>query len=265
MKYYIPTYNECREIVKKYPPKTFFENKKLYDKYKFSFFNYRLAEHKHFLESNAFEMKGITFFHHEGISKHYLMFNKFWELNQYPEFVYDNFKDKKIKKVMMKEDGNLISFIDLPDGRIISRVKQGFLSNFNIAANNFIKQNDTYYNFIKYCLKNDIIPLFELVGEHRLVLKYPKNDLILLNLRNNLTGEYLDNIDYDMSGINVVKKVNYNLEELIELSKKEKYIEGWVVQFEDDTLLKIKTEWFYNMNNYILNKLGMKRHKTINS
>jgi hypothetical protein len=111
------------------------------------------------------------------------------------------------------------------------------------------------------CLKNDIIPLFELVGENRMVLKYPKNDLILLNLRNNLTGEYLDNIDYDMDGINIVENVDYTLLELIDMSKKEKYIEGWVVQFDDDTLLKIKTEWYYNMSNYILSKLGMKRHK----
>jgi T4 RnlA family RNA ligase len=261
VKYNIPTYKECVQITQNFPSKTFFETRKIFDDYKFSFFNYRLAEYKHFKEANAFEMKGITFSHFNGKSKHHLMFNKFWELNQYPEFQYDHFKDKKIKKVMVKEDGNLISFIKLPNEKIISRVKQGFKSSFNKIANEFIEKTPVYYNFINYCLDNEIIPLFELVGENRIILKYDKNDLILLNMRNNLTGEYIDKIDYDMSGINIVKNENYTLEELVELSKEKEEMEGWVVQFDDDTLLKVKTQWYYAFTDFILKKLEMKRRK----
>ena len=257
----IPTYKECLKITKQYPPKTFYENRKSYDGYNFSFFNYRLAEYKDFAESNAFEMKGLTFLHYNGESKHYLMFNKFWELNQYPEFTYENFKDKKIKKVMVKEDGNLISFIKLPNGKIISRVKEGFKSIFNVTANNFINNNLHYYNFISYCIDNDIVPLFELVGDNRIILKYDKNDLILLNMRNNLTGEYLDVIDYDMSGINIVRNENHSLYELVELSREKEDFEGWVVQFDDDSLLKVKTQWYYDYTDFILNKFDMKRGK----
>lgn len=254
-KYYIPTYEECVEITRKYPPKTFYESKKLYDNYKFSFFNYRLAKHEHFVESNAFEMKGITFLHHNEKIHHYLMFNKFWELDQYPAFTYENFKDKKIKKVMVKEDGNLVSFLKLPDGKIISRVKGGFKTLFNKEANDFIYNNLTYYKFIEWCLDNNIVPLFEIVGKNRIVLKYDKSDLILLNLRNNLTGEYLDKVDYNMSGINVIKTEDLSLEDMIELSKTREDFEGWVVQFEDDTLLKVKTDWYYEIKNYIVKEL----------
>jgi len=260
-KYYIPTYRECLRITKSFPPKTFYETRRLYDDYKFSFFNYRLAEYKQFREANAFEMKGITFLHHEGVTTHSLMFNKFWELNQYPEFNYDLFKDKKIKKVMVKEDGNLISFIKLPDGRIISKVKEGFKSIFNKTANQFIQDNPIYYKFIEYCIDNDIVPLFELVGENRIVLKYDKNDLILLNLRNNLTGEYIDYLDYDLEGINIVRNENHSLDELVELAKEKEYFEGWVVQFEDDTLLKVKTQWYYDYTEFLLDKFNMKRKK----
>ena len=229
MIYHIPTYKECIDIVNSYPPKTFYEKRKKYEDYKFSFFSYRLAEYKHFKESNAYEMKGISFFHYNGETKHSLMFNKFWELNQYPEFTYEHFKDKKIKKVMVKEDGNLVSFIKLPDDRIISKVKEGFHSTFNDTANQFIKDNPTYYNFINYCIDNDIVPLFELVGDNRIILEYEKNDLILLNMRNNITGEYIDKIDYDMKGINIVRNESHTLEELIELAKTKEDFEGWVV------------------------------------
>jgi T4 RnlA family RNA ligase len=260
-KYYLPTYKECLNITKQFPPKTFYESRKLCEEYKFSFFNYRLAEYKDFKEANAFEMKGITFLHHEGHSKHYLMFNKFWELNQYPEFAYEHFKDKKIKKVMVKEDGNLVSFLKLPNGNIVSRVKEGFKSTFNLTANNFINNNPIYYKFIDYCIENEIVPLFESVGDNRIILKYEKNDLILLNLRDNLTGEYLDHIDYDLTVINIVRNENHTLEELMELAKEKEEFEGWVVQFEDDSLLKVKTQWYYDFTEYMLKKLDMKRKK----
>lgn len=256
-KYYLPTYEECVNITKKYPPKTFYESKKLYDNYRFSFFNYRLAEYKHFLESNAFEMKGITFLHTKDKKYRYLMFNKFWELDQYSEFKYDNFKNKKIKKIMIKEDGNLVSFIKLPNSKIISRVKGGFKTIFNESANKFLYKNIKYYNFVEWCLDNEIIPLFEIVGKNRIVLEYKKDNLILLNLRNNINGEYIDidNIDYNMDGINIVKTENLSFDDIIELSKTKKYFEGWVVQFEDDTLLKVKTKWYQEMKNYIIEKL----------
>jgi T4 RnlA family RNA ligase len=257
--YNIPSYQECLNVVNKYPPKTFYEKIKFYDGYSLSFFNYRYAGYKEFEESKAFEMKGITFLHHNGSSKAHLMFNKFWEINQYPQFNYDLYKDKKIKKVMMKEDGNLVSFIKLPNGKIISRVKEGLESKFNITSNKFIKDNPIYYNFINWCMNNDIVPLFELVGENRIVLKYNKNNLILLNLRDNKTGEYLDEVDYKMEGIDTIKRVNYTLDELMTLAKTEEEIEGWVVQFEDDIFLKIKTEWYYEMSKYILEKLNIKK------
>ena len=74
-------------------------------------------------------------------------------------------------------------------------------------------------------------------------------------MRNNLTGEYIDKIDYNLNDINIIKNVNYSLDELIYMSKHEENIEGWVVQFDDDTLLKIKTDWYNNTKKKILNIL----------
>jgi len=257
--YKIPSYEECVDICNKYPPKTFYEKKKICQGYNFSFFSYRLAEYRHFLESNAFEMKGLTFMHYNGVSKPYLMFNKFWELNQYPEFKYENFKNKPVKKIMVKEDGNLITFIKLPNNQIVSRLKEGFNSSFNRTANKIIAENKKYYDFINWCIENEIVPLFELVGENRIILKYDNNELILLNLRNNLTGEYIDNIPYNMDGITTVKTEDYTFDEIIKLSETLENKEGWVVQFQDDTFLKIKTKWYFEFSDYLLKKYGIRK------
>ena len=271
LKYFIPTYSDCLNIVYNNPPKTFYEKRKLFEGYDFSIFSYQTAEYKNFKnplkdfpEITAFEMKGLTFLHHEGKTFHSLMFNKFWELNQYPEFSYDNFKDKKIKRIMVKEDGNLISFVRLPDGRIFSRVKEGFKSSFNKTANEFYNTHDKYQKFISYCLDNNIVPLFELVGENRIVLKYEENNLFLLNLRNNITGEYIDweSLDYDLDGINIIKnETQYSFDDLISMAKEKEEFEGWVVQFEDDMLLKVKTKWYYGMTDFMLEQRGRERKK----
>lgn len=45
------------------------------------------------------------------------------------------------------------------------------------------------------------------------------------------------------------------------MAKTKEEFEGWVVQFDDDTLLKVKTQWYYEFTEYMLKKLNMKRKK----
>lgn len=256
MNFYIPTYQDCLNIVENNPKLYFYECKYLIDSYYISIFCYRYAKYNNFIlpiinkpKINALELKGISFvFDDNNDVKHYLMLNKFWELNQYEHCKYDLFKDKEIKNITTKEDGFLITFIKLPSGEIISQTKNGFDTPENIIANNFINNNVNYYKFINNCIENNIRPIFELVGP-TLYVKYNKEDLILIKLRNNNTGEYLNIKDYNISNISVVKEYNYTLDELIELKKNVANIEGWIVHFTDDTLLKIKTDWWINEKN----------------
>jgi len=253
MNFYIPTYEECLEIVKNNPKMYFYERKNIIDSYKLSIFGYRHAQYNNFMlpiinkpDVNALELKGISYvFNDDGtVFNHYLMLHKFWELNQYEHCTYDLFKDKKIKNITTKEDGFLITFIMLPSGDIVSQTKKGYDLYINILANSYIAKPD-YFIFIKECLLNDIQPIFELVGERSFV-KYVKPDLILTKLRCNKTGKYLNINDYNTYDISVVEehKNNYSLDDLLELKKTVNDIEGWVVHFEDDTILKIKTDWW---------------------
>ena len=101
----------------------------------------------------------------------------------------------------------------------------------------------------KECLLNNIQPMFELVGERSLV-KYKEPNLILTKLRCNKTGKYLDIKNHNTYDVSVVKEYkNYNLDDLLDLKKNKKYIEGWIVHFEDDTILKVKTDWWINKKN----------------
>jgi hypothetical protein len=65
---------------------------------------------------------------------------------------------------------------------------------------------------------------------NRIVLRYLQEELILLRMRDNKTGEYLDLNDYlDKIGSIKVVLLLVHLDELIERSKTEIDKEGWIV------------------------------------
>lgn len=253
MSFYIPTYKECLSMIDNNPLMYFYERKYVIDSYRVSIFGYRYAQFNNFMlpvietpNINALELKGISFvFDDNGeVFKHYLMLNKFWEMDQYEHCNKDKFINKEIKNVTTKEDGFLITFIMLPSGDIISQTKKGFDSEENLESNKYLDNKD-YFDFISYCLNNDIQPIFELV-DSSFYVKYDKQSLILTKLRCNNTGKYLNISDYNTNGIEVVEEYDYTLDELLEKKKEDKETEGWIVHFTDDTLLKIKTDWWIN-------------------
>ena len=77
--------------------------------------------------------------------------------------------------------------------------KAGHDSSVAIDATNFIKSIEhcfdkpKYNSFAKYCLNENKTPLFEYISPHnRICLKYTQTSLVLLAMRDNYTGEYLN-------------------------------------------------------------------------
>ena len=67
------------------------------------------------------------------------MLQKFWNLNQVAETQYSAVKYKIISNIYDKADGSLITFIKLPNNKIIAKTKGGFDNSQAIEAN--IKRN----------------------------------------------------------------------------------------------------------------------------
>lgn len=257
----LPTYNQCIRIVNENPHGCFYERKYIVDDYDISIFSYRKAKYNNFIlplidhpDINALEMKGIVFVFNDDntIYNRYLMLNKFWEIDQYNHSKYELYQNKTVKRITTKEDGYLVSFIRLPNGIIISNEKNGFSTRINEISNEYLN-DENYYTFIKNCIDSNIRPIFELVIENDMIVSYDKTSLILTNLRCNKTGRYLNLKDYEIN-IPYVKEYDYKLEEVYNLRKYVEGIEGWIVQFDDETMVKIKTYWWRNMkykNKYI--------------
>ncbi len=248
-KYNLLTYDEAVELTK-LVDSPFVESKLIVDGYNVSVFNYRLAQYSDFLDNKAFEMRGITYiFDKDGsLFKRHLLLQKFFNLNQVPDTQYSEVKDFSIKYINNKEDGSIASFVKLPNGKVVGKSKMSFESDQAVGMNRIYRNNKDVRSFVDWSLDNDLVAVFEYVGPtNRIVLRYTDEELILLRLRDNKTGHYLDINDYsDKLGSVKVAEFEYNntLDELIELSHTVEDKEGWIVQFENQHLIKIKTSWY---------------------
>jgi len=259
--YYLPTYEECREMCDNNDNLIFYESKHVLDGYDISIFNYRLASYNHFnkpIPNNdkvkAFEMRGITFVWNKdgSLYNRFLLLDKFFNLNQTPCSMYDVVKDLTIKHINNKEDGSIASFVKLPNGKMYGRSKTSFQSDQAFEIQRIYDTNKDIKTLVDFCLNNDIIPIFEYVSPtNRIVLRYQEDELILLKLRNNKTGEYLD-IDIVKDYIGNTKFASYNndktLDDLISLKDVIKDKEGDVVQFTNGKMIKIKSKWYSDLH-----------------
>ena len=247
MFHYLPSYQDCVEICQK-SDGLFYESKFNIDGYNASIFNYRLSSYNDFVNYNAFELRGITFvFNLDGsLYKRFLLMEKFFNVNENESSLFDTIKNKKVKSVYLKEDGSIISFVELPNGKIVAKSKMSFESEQAIMAQNLFETNLNINEFVKDCLSKDLTPIFEYVGPmNRVVVKYDNSDLVLLRLRDNKTGNYLSIDGYDLSRPMSFK---FSLNDLISLKTSLEGIEGWIVEFVDGQKVKIKTDWYHSLH-----------------
>ncbi|MDD3006785.1 MAG: RNA ligase [Candidatus Pacebacteria bacterium] len=104
-------------------------------------------------------------------------------------------------------------------------------------------------------LRERIALLFELTAPDNLVvLPYSETRLTLIKAREEETGRFISLSDLEPLttefGIDVVEEIQIaNLSDLIDLAKAKEMFEGWVVQFSDGQLMKLKTTWYAGIHN----------------
>ena len=255
------TKEQCDKICEQ--NSAFYKKEEEVEGYKVFIYNYRLASYKDFRDFNAFEMRGLTFIYNPDTKKYEknLALQKFFNLNENESSMLDVVKNKKIIRIMDKIDGSLITFVRLPNGSIRAKTKGTFYSEqAKMAQEYFINADHYFRKFITDCLNTGLTPVFELVSPlNEIVISYPKTELILLQIRDK-EGNYKDS-DYINSmsvNYNIKRSKIYNLEEyddiwseVLSRQKNDKGYEGFVISLEDGQMIKVKTEWYFNMHSIL--------------
>jgi T4 RnlA family RNA ligase len=254
--FYLPTYKECQKIVQA-KGEIFSERVVDLDGYKVSIFNYRLADMNDFLRPvpaepriKAFELRGITFVHTEDGPVRNLMMHKFFCLNQSDGYMLHQISGHVISRIQDKLDGSMIRFIKLPNGNIFAKTKGEFGNEQSKAAQSFYESDQKLNAFIRETLDNGLAAIFEFCARsNQIVIYYEQPQLVLLQLRDESTGEYLDIYNNEIvakHGVATAKsepKIS-SLEDYSDAALKTEDVEGWVVTLATGQMVKIKTAWY---------------------
>lgn len=222
----------------------FIKSVQTYGDYELTSFNYRLASYSDFLLPNALEARGKTFIKDKSgqIDLFCTNFEKFFN-------VYENpFTEEKVvakltpKSVTEKVDGSLITVGMLPTGEILAKTKSTIDSEQAKRATHIINSDKLKYSFCESWINQDYTPMFEYVAPtNQIVLFYPEEKLVLLALRNMLTGDYYPIHELEDCPFEIVKEYNLTLKEIAELQENASGREGLVITFDNGQRIKFKT------------------------
>jgi|GEM_PF-1340063 len=215
---------------------------------------YNFSDSKTFDSEYVLECRGIAFDDNGNIISRPM--EKFFNIGEkYSETVEEVLNDKKLSTIYNKLDGSMIAS-SYYKGEVLFRSKKSFTSEVVKLSNQIISRDQ--FNFCKVLSKNNFTAIFELTHPSaRIVVKYEFPKLTLLHVRNNFTGEYLNNDSFILNLIekyNIEKVKQYSLEEINKIISNKNNIvnmEGFVFEYEDFQKKKFKLPWYLRYHHAI--------------
>ena len=198
------------------------------------------------------ELRGLTFY--EGGTVAARKFHKFFNLGERSETDFPKVDWAKGHVILEKLDGSMITPF-LRDDKIEWHTKMGATDVADFVKP-FIAKNEQYAECALDLLSIGHTPIFEFCSrKNRIVIDHPKDRLVLLAVRDNVTGSYYnyDELQYTAKtfGLELVRQYEGNVENMkqfIEEARDEQDIEGYVIRFDDGHMLKIKADVYVTLH-----------------
>jgi RNA ligase len=215
---------------------------------------YSIASSSTFDDAWARECRGITFDVDGKILARSL--HKFFNVGEKEHTLVGNIDWEDSVRVMDKRDGSMITSMVI-DGEVVCKTKKSFETGQALRAREFMESNKKYLRFARAMFIMGCTPTFEWTSRgDRIVLLYKSDNLVLTHLRNNITGEYLQDIHrladtYDIPVVDDFEIDSGGAKEWINKIQLEENKEGYVVQFANGDMVKLKTPWYINSHHSV--------------
>ena len=220
--------------------------------------SYIIAGADTFRDSYSREARGIVFDANGKVIARPL--HKFFNVNERAETQVSAIDWSKISRVMLKRDGSMIHTVAFPeDGRNFTlKSKKSYTSDVAIQSKKWMLQRENFVRFCTDMTNQGMTAIFEWTSPTaRIVVGYKQDEMQLLHVRCNDTGVYLNQTElealtakYDIPLVETVEIIPRGYEpafpqdyirELVETTED---IEGWVIQFQNGEMVKLKTKWY---------------------
>ena len=202
------------------------------------------------------ECRGLLFYPDGRIMSRRL--HKFFNVNERDETAAHRIDLGQPHVILEKLDGSMITPVFTEAG-VRWGTKMG-ITEVSMQAEEFVAHHPNYAEFAKVIMEQGFTPIFEWCSrKQRIVIDYPEDRLVLIAIRNNVTGEYVPYYgnDHDLVGfavnynIDLVKTyagTTENMEHLIAETRAMEDAEGWIIRFDDGQMLKVKGDWYVRIH-----------------
>ncbi len=226
---------------------------------KFRVFSYHIASYSDWLLPGALEARGIMFQLDDQDQMIRIVsrpMEKFFNLNENP-FTMDLDLTTTVQ-LMDKADGSLISTY-LTGDNFALKSKTSIFSEQAVAANRYIKQPDNRALW-EFCddlsQANCTVNMEWCAPNNRIVLEYPEAKLVILNIRDNETGDYVGFDDIPLPALMRIKQwlvdeydpETAHVSDFVETLRAKKGIEGMILRLASGQSVKIKTQWYVDLH-----------------
>jgi len=218
---------------------------------------YQISNSMSFASALEKECRGISFDKDGKIIVRSM--HKFFNVNERAESKLENVDWTQVYAVYNKMDGSMINS-GFMDGVLFTKSKKSFSSPVAIMAHEYIMRNPKYYDFASYCFTNGLTPTFEYTSpKHRIVLDYKEEALTVLQIREMVSGRYLsiEEMQDLCSKFDIAFNTplwhgkDFNIKTAIETLKTASEIEGYVIQFNNGDMVKIKSNWYSSLHHAV--------------
>lgn len=214
-------------------------------------FSYNFASYSDWVLPGALECRGIMFEMQDDKPVRIMArpMEKFFNLNETPFTM--NLDFSKVQHIAAKADGSLISsFVD--QGSLFFKSKTSISSDQAGSASALVredKHNDLYHRLTALGHAGYTVNMEYVAPTNRIVLAYQEPQLIVLNVRHNETGEYVDFAEIHADPVlrkymTEIYSVPENFQDFVDSTYDATDIEGYVVYMSDGTKFKLKTKWY---------------------
>ena len=224
---------------------------------------YMVKDEDTFRGEHAFwyqECRGITFGTDGAVVSRTL--HKFPNVGENAESQPEVIDWARVVRIMDKRDGSMITPVMLEDGSIVCKTKKTFTSNEAIEATKLLNADPTKVRWTRDKLLSGFTPTFEWTSPRfPIVLLYETDELTLLQVRDNITGEY--DLDLDFCPALVPFPIVENIIDqfssgglvmwmyLEQMALTREGIEGVIVQLDDGQMYKVKTKWYCDLHHSV--------------
>lgn len=187
--------------------------------------------------------------------------HKFFNMGEKDYLTPEKLKERTdVAAVFDKLDGSMVATAWV-NGDLVWRSKKSFNSDIVKLTEEFLADpaNVGIHKFAYWCAFSGWTACFELMHpKAQIVVPQGKAQMRLLHVRDNLTGNYLMlNQNHDVHtlitafNVPVVKRHQMTMAQVIDSLETMEYAEGYVVQFMDGDMVKMKCPWYTRLHRSI--------------